>query len=1025
MNLITSFVRRPVTTVMMVMVFVVLGLVAYTKMPVDMMPEMEYPLVQIVMVYEGAGPEELESQVVKKIEDEVSNISDIKRIKSQIYEGYAWTLIEFEMGEDVDIKALDVKDKVEQIKRDLPEGADDPVVSKFDPLSMPVIKVALISDRLNGRDLYELADKKLKDYFGRVSGVAKVDLYGGAKRQINIRARLDKMDQYGITIHTLIKAVKQESLDIPAGNIEMDLHEVGIRFKGEARTVEEIADLTFYAPRHGIIKISDVARVEDGSQDIESIVRFKGRPAILMDIYKRSDGNTIKVSDRVQKVLEKLAPSLPEGTRMFIAEDSAKHSRDAVKNAIRNIVLGIILCALMLYLFLRDIRITFVAAVVIPTSIISAFFLMGFVNFTINVVTLLALGISIGTLMANAIVVLENIENHVSRGESPAEASVTGTREIAVVVMASAGTNIVVFAPISFMEGMVGVFFMPFGITVIFATLFSLIASFSLTPMLSGLLFKKKKERKQNTFFKILHTPLLLIERFVNYLQKAYIDTLQPLLRHPFITTLCTLLIFISSFFLLKYVGSDYFPISDNSLIRIKAQLPKGATAASAARVISDIETVVKEIPELKDYTSIAGGESAGLDEVTVNVRLVTIENRNRSDKDIMFSINPALATVPNAEIFSVRRVMGASRGDIEIDIFGPDHTRLAEIAHEIRQIAMDTGNFRTVFNKNRAPKDEIHFFPDDYRRADYQIPNALIGTTLRYSVEGEKSGVLRIGGEEYDIEVRLDDQFRNSVEDLKSYKVSTPKGPVPISLLGTLKPAKGLSSLQRKEKVRTISLLCYIAEKSLSENTAILTEKFKAITFPPGYGYKFTGDAEDQEEAGKSILFAFVLAVILTYMLLAAILNSFSHPITILVTVPLAMVGVFLTLFLFGITFNMMSMMAIVMLVGIVVNNAILIIDYALQLVKTETGSVVDCVRQACRARFRAILMTNLAILAGIAPQVSGGSGAEFMIPLAATTMGGIAVSTLFTLFAIPALFIIMEKMNQAFGRGVKRLFG
>jgi HAE1 family hydrophobic/amphiphilic exporter-1 len=1018
MNLISAFVKRPVTTIMMVMAFVVLGAVSYTRLSVNRMPEMEYPLIQIVMVYEGAGPEELESQVVKKVEDQVSNISDIKKIISEVHEGYGWTLVEFELGADVDIKALEVKDKIEQIKRDFPDDADDPVVTKFDPLSTPVIKVALTSTMATGRDLFELSDKKLKDQFAQVSGVAKVEIVGGEKRQINVWAKLDKMDQYGLTVNDLVRAIKVESLDIPAGDIDRKTTEVGLRFKGEARTVEQIADLTFYARAHGIIKISDVARVEDGSEDVESLLRFNGRDAVLMSIYKRSDGNEISIANGIYKVLEEIRETLPKGTEITIAQDTSDSIRNSVNNALTSIVAGVILCSLLLYIFLRDIRITFVAAVVIPTSIISAFFLMKVVGFTLNVVTLLALGISIGTLVANAIVVLENITRKTEEGKSPQDAAVTGTKEIAVAVMASAGTNIVVFIPISFMSGMVGVFFNSFGITVVFATIFSLIASFSLTPMLSAVFFRGREKKKPNLFVRMIHAPLLLFDKFLNILQNQYGQVLRSILKHPFLTAIFAIIIFFASGYLLKYIGKEYFPSTDSAEINIRAQLTKGATAKEAARVISDIEAVVRDIPEIRSYTSNAGGENKGLDNVNVFIWLVNVEERERYYKEIMYDIQPALARIPGAEIYVRGAKLGSSKADVEIDVYGRDYEILEKIAERMRRIAMDTGNFRVMFNEHRKPKDEIRFYPDPYRRADYKIPNALIGSVLRNSVEGKADSVLRIEGEEYDIRVRLDEEYRNSIEDIKNYKVTTPKGPIPLSLLGTFEPAKGLTDIERRDKLRKISLIGFIAEKSLMENAVILEEKFKKIDFPTGYGYKFGGNIEKQRESSLSVLFVFLLAIILTYMLLAAILNSFSHPVTILATVPLALVGVFGTLFLSGIYLNMMSMMAIVMLVGIVVNNAILIVDYALDKVRNSEKTLEESVLEAGMVKFRAILMTNLAMLAGIAPQVTGGSGSEFMIPMAGTTMGGIAVSTLFTLFVIPALFVIVEKINQLSGR-------
>jgi len=795
MNLIKAFVRRPVTTVMMVMVFVVLGYVSYTRMTVDMMPEINFPMIQILSVYPGAGPEELESQMVKKIEDEVSNISDIKFIQSDVGEGFAFTMVRFKLGVDVDIKALDVKDKIELIKREFPDGAEDPMVSKFDPLSMPVVKVALISDKLDQRDLYELADKKIKNYFAQVSGVAKVEVLGGTRRQINVWVSLDKMAQYGLNITDLVKTLGQESLDIPSGNIFGKTREIGVRFKGEAKSVEEVENLFFYAPKHGAVKLSDVARVEDGIEQIKSVVRFKDREAVLLDIYKRGDGNTIQVADGIYAKIEDVKKILPEGVELFTADDTSKFIRDAVDNAISNIFLGVLFCSIILWIFLRNVRITFVAAVVIPTSILSAFLLMDAFGFTVNMLTMAALGISIGALVANAIVVLENISRHAEQGTAPPDAAVKGTSEIAVAVLAAAGTNIVVFTPIAFMGGIVGVLFFQFGLTVVFATIFSLIASFSLTPMLSSIFIRSGKSDKAPRLFltRLLHAPLKVIEKILGLVQEAYSNTLHSVLRHPFITLFLTCFSISPVFFLFGYIGGEFFPSMDQGEILIKARLPKGATHGAAVEVISRIEDAIKaEIPELTDYTAQAGGETKGFDEAEVKVRLKDAQERERSVEDVIYDLQPALAGISGAEIFITSGQRGPGASDIDIEVFGPDFKTLVELSRKMREKALETGNFRAVFNTYRDPKDEVHFIPDAYRRANYKVPNVFMGMIMRYSVEGQKGAVLRVSGEEYEIKVRLEEEARNSTEDLKSYKVPTSEGVVPLSHLGEFKKTKG-----------------------------------------------------------------------------------------------------------------------------------------------------------------------------------------------------------------------------------------
>ncbi len=1029
MGLIRTFVSRPATTVMMVAVFVVLGIVSYQRMVVDLLPELDFPIVQVICVYPGASPVEIESEMIKKIEDEVSNISDIDEIRSEINESYGYLIVQFELGVDVDLKALDVKDKVELIREELPDDAEDPVVAKYDPLSMPVIKIAAVSESMSERDLYEFADERLENEFGQVGGVAKVEILGGAARQVNVLARLPKLAQYGLTITDLTKALEQQNLDIPAGNIKTETREIGLRFKGEARSVEEIRNLAFPAQGHGIIRISDVARVEDGTEERDSVVRYRSENCVLLDVYKRSDANTIEVADGILGKLDSISDELPAEVSLKVADDTSVYIRDSVRNALSNIFYGVVLCGLILWIFLRDFRITLVAVVVIPTSIVSAFLLMRAFDFTINIMSLSALGISIGVLVANAIVVLENIATHMEYGKGASDAATEGAAEIAVAVMAAAGTNIVVFTPIAFMGGIVGQFFYQFGMTVVFATIFSLLASFSLTPMLSGVFFRgmQPEGRERLKVTRWLHYPLNALRNFLDRVRHSYVKSLYPVLRHPWITLLVTLAIFMLTMFSVRYIGGEFFPESDEGELNIIAQLPKGAGYKRALSVTNQIEGVItSEIPDdiMKDYTSQAGGENVGFDEVEVKVRLVEKEKREISDERLMYRLQEPLARIPGAEIYTRRGRRGPGESDLDIDVYGPDYDKLIELSEKMRKKAMETGNFRAVFNTYRPPKDEVHFYPNGYKRSDYMAPNALLGTTLRYSVEGEDASVLRIGGEDYDINVRLAETDRDSTEDLKTYRVRTSKGLAPLSQLGAFERTKSVATLYRKDKRRVIYLRSFIAKKSMGENVNILRDKFSEIDFPPGYGYRFAGTAEEQRESMASILMAFILAVILTYMLLAAILNSFIHPLTILVTVPLGLVGVFGTLFFSGLTINIMSMMAVVMLVGIVVNNGILIIDYALQKIRTSDKSLEECIHEGSDRRFRMILMTNIAILAGIMPQVLGGTGSEFLIPIAAATMGGVAVSTVFTFFSVPALFLVVERNTERASRFVKGLF-
>lgn len=998
---------------MMVCVFVVLGFISYNRLYVDLFPEVDLPIVMITQVYEGAAPEEIEIQMVKKIEDAVSNISDIKHIISNVNENYAITIIEFRYGVDVDIKSLEVKDKVEAVTPDLPDAADKPVVEKFDPFSEPTLSIALFSDSLPIHEIYEYADDILKDRFSQVSGVANVDVVGGKERQINVRIDLPRLLNYKVSINDIIKAIGKENVDVPAGSMDRGMFEMGVRLKGQFETVEDIRNMHISVEKAGIIQLKDVATVEDGFKDITSSARYNGEESVILNIFKQTDSNVVRTADNVYKVLDDIKKGLPKGLETELATDTTTFIRDSIDDALFSIILGILLTTLVLFLFLRDIRIALVAAVVIPTSLVSSFLVMQLFGFTLNIITLMALGVSIGALVANAIVIIENIHKHMMEHDDPKEGAARGTWEVAVAVIASAGTNIVVFIPIAFMKGVFGQIFYPFGITVVAATVFSIIASFSLTPMLSSYAMRDNEDIDKGWGFIGKH--LMFFSRWIEVLRKEYLHILDYCLRWRILTVICTLAVFAGSFMLMRYVGGEPFPSSDSSEITIEAELPQDASIEASRKVLIDIEGFVKDIPEVKSYASTIGGKNKGVYDLSVRTRLVPTEERALSDKAVAESLIEPLCTIPDINFSVVAGRSSGNKGDMDIDLFGPDYSELVKLSEKVRRLMYDTGNYQSILSSYKTPKKEMKFVADRYKSSVYGGSNALLGETLRSSIEGVTPSVLRDEGQEYDIHVSLHENYTNSLNLLGAILVPLGKGKAlnPINKLGSFVPSRAEAGIERKDKQRKITLTCFFSRLSLTENMLILKDEFDKMDLKPGYKIEFAGDVEINKEAGEATSQAFIIASVLTFMLLAAILNSFVHPFTILLTIPLGLSGVFYALFFSGITVNMMSMMSIVMLVGIVVNSAILIVDQAMSQIKVGTASII-AIKNACSDKFRPILMTNIAIICGLLPQAFGGSGANFRTALALPTIGGIIVSTLFTMLFIPVVFYYMEKIRR-----------
>ncbi|MDT8273001.1 MAG: efflux RND transporter permease subunit, partial [Desulfomonilia bacterium] len=814
MNLIRTFISRPVTTLMIVSVFVVLGLISYQRLNVDLFPDVTLPIVLITQVYEGAAPEEIESQVVKKVEDAVSNISNIKNIWSTVSENYALTIIEFEYGIDVDIKALEVKDKVEAISRDLPDDADKPVIEKFDPFEDPTLSIALFSDTLPVNVIYEYADVELKDRFSRVPGVATVDVVGGKQRQINVRVDLPKLMNYRLSLLDVIKAIRTENLDIPAGTIDRETFKIGVRLKGQFETVSQIENMHIAIEDVGIIRLRDVATVTDGFKDVTAAARFNGNEAVMLNIYKQSDSNVVQTADGVYRVLEEVRAGLLPGLSLELARDSSTFIRESIRDALTSIFLGVLLTTLVLFLFLGDIRIALVAAVVIPTSIISSFLVMQFFGFTLNIVTLMALGVSIGVLVANAIVIIENIHKRMDAKTETSESAARGTMEVAVAVIASAGTNIVVFIPIAFMKGIFGQIFFPFGITVVAATVFSILASFSLTPMLASFALKKTDPDGEAQGRGFIGSHLVFFSRWVEAAKQEYLKGLGFCFRWKKLTMVVTLAAFAGSLFVMNYVGGEPFPSADSSEITITADLPQDTTLERSVRVLNTIEGFVRDIPELKDYSSTIGGKNKGLYNLSLNLRLVDATERKRSDRVVAESLVEPLCTIADLEFSVIAGRSEGNRGDMDIDLFGPDYTKLVTLSEEVKNLMNETGNYQSIISSYKTPRKEMRFIPFDFKSSVYGGNNALLGMVLRSSIEGDDTSLFREGGQEYPISVALDEKYTSSINLLGAILAPLGKDEIlnPINQVGEFVPSRAEASVERKNKQRKITLTSFFS---------------------------------------------------------------------------------------------------------------------------------------------------------------------------------------------------------------------
>ena len=1015
--MIEFFVKRPVTTIMFVLVFAVLGVFSYSNILVEKMPKIEFPIVTVSVIYPGATPLEVETLVVKKIEDAVSEVSEIKNIKSQSFEGLGFVYIEFLLSADVNTKLIEVKDKVEAILNDLPSDIKKPVIEKFNPLIEPVMDLVLWSDTLDSRELYEYADKVLKTRLSEVDGVAKVDVYGGKKRQINVRLDPLLMKQHYISINEVIQAMLLKNKNIPAGNLEKGFDSLSVRFVGEFESVDEIANMLLTSVDGSSFLLKDIAVVEDGYKKIESIARYNGKEVVGLSINKASDGNAVAISKELKRRLDEFRKTLPQGMKLDIATDTATFIINETLDTEINILIGVVLVVAIIYLFTGKFKLAFISSVIIPTSIVSTFFPVWLSGFTINMMTLLAVATALGTLIANAIVIVENVLVHLEHKEDSVRAAIDGTREVAIPIIAATGTNLVVFLPIAMMGGIAGLFMRSFGLTVVYATLFSLLASFSLTPMLCALILKKQKNNGAAMIRRKIFAPfnwmIAATNKLVEFLKEEYRYIFDLIFRYPKTTIVAVAAIFAGVALILPYIKNDFVPASDEDKIIINITMPKGSTIGRTLEVTKLVERQLDNVPEKKSYLTNIGKN--GVENAKIVLDLIPSSERKRSDVEIINSLIPALARIPDAEISLERGEAGAKGySDVSIDIYGIDYDKMIELSEKVREVMLKTGYFRSVISSYKAPKNEIQLVPFQDRLKEYGLPAGLVGGVLRASIYGDDSNVYKEKGEEYKINVELDDRYAEDIDDIKAISLLSRKGLVSVSELGELKIRKALPTIWHRDRRRTIRLEAALAKGSAGQMRRILDKEFRKIDFPQGYSYRYVELAERQRESNTEIGKAFLLAVILTYMLLCALTDSMiAYPIAVMTTVATSFIGVFLGLFFSGVSMNVGSMLCMVMLVGIVVNNAILLLE-STKLKMKEGLPCKEALWLGASEEFRVIIMTSVAIILGVIPQL--GAVMDMKKSMGVVMIGGMLASIVFTFILVPPVFWYLDRLEKKF---------
>ncbi|PRX18513.1 CzcA family heavy metal efflux pump/hydrophobe/amphiphile efflux-1 (HAE1) family protein [Orenia metallireducens] len=1009
-------VDRPVAITMVVMLVLLIGAVSLTKLPIDLMPELDLPYAVVSTSYSGAGPEEIEKSVTRPVEEAVATVDGIKNVMSMSNSGNSMVILEFDWGSDLDFVTLDLREKLSLIEDYLPDTADKPMVLKFNPNQMPIMKIGLSGDN-NLDNLKSIAEDLFKPNLEKIPGVASVDISGGLEREIQINVDQEKLIAYGLTLDSVASSVRQSNLDMSGGTINKGNKELILKTVAEFESVDEIKNLEIITSQGQKIALADIATVEDTYKDVHSYTYLNGEKSIGLSIQKQSGTNTVKVANAVKAELAKLTEQ-SAGIHTEIITNQAEFIEDSIANVQRNAVAGAILAVIILLIFLKDIRSTIIIGTAIPISIIAAFVLMYFADLSLNMMTLGGIALGVGMLVDNAIVVLENIYRHRQESEGIIEAAKRGTAEVGSAILASTLTTAAVFLPISFVQGLASELFGPLALTVTFSLVASLLVALTLIPMLSAKLLKVKDKDKFTSREQ---------EFQFGAITRGYQGVLRWCIHHKYIVSIVMIvgLILFGLGIKTKIIPlkSEFMPATDQGAFTVSVNLAEGTNLAETNKVMKQVEDKLYNIKEIDVvYTSVGGSGGFGgasTNTGSISVELVDLKQRDRSTDQVVEEVREKVKNIAGANIWVMPQtsMMGGGGGNssaIEIVIQGSDLEQLSAIGDQILAEVKEVEGSRNADISLEESKPEVQVVVKRKIAKELGFSEAQIASTVSNAVKGQVISQYKEAGEEYDITLKLKDSETDSINRLKDLKLTSMKGIiVPLAQVAEVRMAKGPNTIERENQQRKVTVSSDLYGRSLSEVLNDIKARVNQLNIPAGYTIDYTGEAEQMQETFGDLGLALVMAVILVYMVMAAQFESLIHPFTIMFTMPLALVGAILGLALTGLPLSVPGFIGMIMLAGIVVNNAIVMIDYINT--RREFEDRETAILKAGPIRLRPIMMTTLTTVLGLLPLGLGiGEGAESQQPMAVVVIAGLLFSTVLTLLIIPAIYTIFDDLTS-----------
>ncbi len=1024
MSLPSFSVKKKVTITMLALIIVLIGYISYTKLGVDLMPDIEFPTVSIVTPYSGASPEDIEEMVTKPIEQWISTVPNIKDVKSVSKEGVSIINVKFEWGTNLDFAAQDIRETIGIYEKFLPDGVSKPVVLKFDVSQFPILMYGVRGKR-SIFELKSFVEDNIADKLERVEGVASVLVMSPEEREIQVKLKKDKLAELKVSPEKILQILRAENLNQPAGYIVKGHEEYILRTVGEFTNIEMIKKIPVGYTRTGkIIRLSEIANVIDGKKDTRNYSRINGKRGVFMIITKSSGANTVIVSTKVKERIKEIEKLIPKDIKLYTSMDQGVAVTTIAKGTSSNVIVGGILVVILIFLFLSNWRPTITIIISIPLSIIATFISFYVAGYTLNLITLMGLGLGIGMLVDNSIVVIENVFRHLEEGEEAEIASAKGTEEVGMAITASTLTTIGVFFPMIFASGVVGKLSQSLALSVSFALLSSLFVALTIVPMLTSVFFKGMTKEE-------IYSKTSKEKSFEKY-KKIYVKLLRKAFKNRIAVLIGILIAFILSFGILKFVGKEFMPPVDRPIVLLKLKLPVGTSLDTTNKIAKEIEKKFSKRKDVLSVTTMVGvdekneqggaGEAfnpQGPHEAVFWIRLVPKLERKLSGLQIVEEVKNQLPVYKGEKLEAVdlgQAMMGGSMYPVDVKVYGKDLDMLKRISDIIEENMKNIKGFVDIHSTYSSGKKEIHIKIDREKAYKLGLTVYDIASTIHTYTLGKVFTRYQDKGEEYDIRVLMEKSDRSNISQIERLPIITHQGKtVYLNDVANISYGLGPLKIERENQIRKISVLANIMGRDLGTTIDELKKALSGLekNLPQGYFIEYGGQYEDMKSGFKDLFYAFLIAVLLVYMIMASQFENLLHPFVIMFTVPLAIMGVFLALFIAGATLNIIVLMGVIILSGIAVNNGIVMIDYINQLRRAGMDSF-EAVINGASTRLRPVLITATSTIFGMLPMVfTKSEGASMRIPLGLSIVGGLTVATFLTLFIIPLIYSVVNKIN------------